>query len=39
MSKLLAAALAAGVLWAAAQDNPAATHITADDPDQLVELK
>ncbi len=31
MSKLLAAALAAGVLWAAAQDNPAATHITADD--------
>lgn len=31
MSKLLAAALAAGVIWAAAQENPAATHISADD--------
>ena len=31
MSKLLVAALAAGVLWAATQENPAATHISADD--------
>ena len=31
MSKLLAAALAAGVIWAAAQESPAATHITAED--------
>lgn len=31
MSKLLAAALAVGMIWAAAQENQAATHITADD--------
>ena len=31
MSKLLAAALAAGVILAAAQENPVATHITAED--------
>lgn len=31
MSKLLVAALAAGVIWAAAQENQAATHITAED--------
>lgn len=31
MSKLLAAVLGAGMIWAAAQENPAATHISADD--------
>lgn len=32
MSKLLAAVLGAGVIWAAALENPAPPHIAADDP-------
>ena len=31
MSKLLVAVLGAGVIWATAQENQAATHITAED--------